>query len=282
MSLVHTLGRVVQIPNNVDIPFQKAPQHSQPYLIVKIGDLIRPDRDYSLDSAVSLQLKGNVVSVIPKKTIGPRAMDHYIADHAIHNGLGALGDTVFHAAGLTKNNIGVIISGVSGKGKSTTTAFLSSRGWSVLGDDAIRAQVSKDICKIWPSYNGFRVHPDVIGKIIPPAKDEQTSLVAEYANKLRVHLDSSVYYPLMTECHLFIELGNDADWSVKMVGEAESCSTVAKHFFHPPDAPHHAIDRLESSIPIARALKVYQVDFPRSLNGLGMFEQWLSDTANLC
>ncbi len=47
------------------------------------------------------------------------------------------GKLIFHAAGLSKGDRTVVLSGTSGSGKTTLTAGLIARGWDYLSDEAV-------------------------------------------------------------------------------------------------------------------------------------------------
>ena len=99
---------------------------------------------------VKLKLnKNNKIENIMRKLfdiifkIDPRTKDEIFAEKFISEFIEPLiyrsflqkGYLLLHAAGLVKNNIGILVFGSQNIGKTTITLGMSKRGWYVLGDD---------------------------------------------------------------------------------------------------------------------------------------------------
>lgn len=100
----------------------------------------------------------------------PSAKEHDIRVFLLGSVLGALlqqrGDLVLHGAAVVVNNHGIILSGVSGVGKSTLAAALSQKGYLILTDDVsvIRCSTAGSSCII-PGYPRLKLWADSAEKI---------------------------------------------------------------------------------------------------------------------
>lgn len=114
--------------------------------------------------------------------------------------------TIFHCSALNINNHGVILSGVSGAGKSTTALSLIESGAKYLADD-LAVISSKDVTSIIPSYPVQKVCRDVSNSL------DENKLV--HINEGR---DKFAYYNLDDYCdtpvkatHIILLNVNDGD-----------------------------------------------------------------------
>ena len=272
MSVIDVYGALVAVPDLVTIPLV-AVKNAKAEFSVGIGKLDRPKITFELDAAVEIQMTKHTVNVNPLVELGDRAMEHYIVDHAIPNYLSYIGVCVLHSAGVEKNQCGVVLAGDSGAGKSTSCAWLGKHGWRILGDDAVRVQSDSNECTMWPSYPGYRLFPNSLG--VAGIDDRlDTSLVAEYANKLRVHDDSrfSTDTALMK---YFIHLGSNSEFAVTTLGAAELCSVMARQYMHPPGKTISALDRLADMSAIAGCVSGWRINYPRSHDGLEQLGRFL-------
>lgn len=263
---VEMMSRIVELPELVQLPLRPANESDPADLIVELG---RPADQakwsFPLDDAVILHIELGRVWVEPSCDLGPRALEHYLADHAVPNGLGVLGDVVLHCAGLSKGENGIVLLGSSGSGKSTTSAALARKGWGVLSDDAVRVSVDEDTV-MHPTYPGVRLHEDVIDDW---ADVEQGSPVAEYARKTRFAIGGdpeSITPSLLGSVFL---LGSDTpNATLREVGAAELCARLADQLFLPPGREHDVAQRFERVSHLAASCSGYELSFRRSRAGV--------------
>ena len=261
-------GRSVEIPDIVELPLSTSqaagadPAIQEPVnLRVTVGVLPDADRVFELDSAVVLHVATGHVAVEPLIDLGPRALEHYIVDHAIPNGLTYGGDMIIHAAGLERNGKAVVLLGDSGRGKSTLSLNLASAGWNLLGDDSIRLELRGDRLWAWPSYPGLRVHPDVAA-----ACEMSGTLVAEYGNKLRVNVgDAHGSDPVELAC--ICALGEDAAFDISNMGPVERCSELVQQLFLPPEPTERSAGRFDVVTPFAEAVDGVRLTYERNAAG---------------
>ncbi|NNF52813.1 MAG: hypothetical protein HKN03_00075 [Acidimicrobiales bacterium] len=268
-----TYGRVVDLPH-VDLPLVPAPLTDPPVVTIAVGIPSSPGALHELDEAVSLHIAdatsaGSVrVTVVPRGSLGPRSLEHYIVDHAIPTALTVVGDLVLHAAAVqSPGGVGFLLSGASGAGKSTTSAHLSRAGWTVLSDDGVRLDVAGGTVAMWSSYAGIRLHTDVLDH------DELSVLdvgdvVAEYGTKRRVqpHVNSDPTVPATAAW--FVELGDDGPVGIEPLGSAAVCSRMTEQMFFPSAGPADAFRRLDLVAPLAECLRGVRLSFPRTSAGV--------------
>ena len=265
-------GRNVSLPDLVELPLADATSDAID-LHVSIGSIADSELSFALDDAVMIHLADRRVSVEPLIELGPRALEHYVVDHAVPVGLVRRGDVVIHCAGIAKGHNGVVLLGESGQGKSTTSMHLAQAGWSLLGDDSVRVSIDGNQPLAWASYPGLRLHPDMIPSLAGP-------LVAEYANKRRLFFNAQQQ---TTPVGLLVVLGGNSDFSVSPIGPAERCAVIANHTFFPPGDASDALWRLDIAMPLATRLAGVRIDFPRTLDGVRrvveFLERWAAGEA---
>lgn len=72
------------------------------------------------------------------RQLGADAIDHLLVNHVLPQTCAAAGFLVFHASVVQRPSGGAVaFIGPAGTGKSTTAAFLASRGWRVMSDDRL-------------------------------------------------------------------------------------------------------------------------------------------------
>jgi len=70
------------------------------------------------------------------REMAPDVEEHLLLDHVLPLVLACRGAVVLHGGVVGTQGQGVVIVGPSGVGKSTLTAYLAQRGWTIGGDDA--------------------------------------------------------------------------------------------------------------------------------------------------
>jgi hypothetical protein len=69
------------------------------------------------------------------------------------------GELVLHGSAVMTKAGAIVVSGPSGRGKSTLGAALSARGLPVLAEDAVAVSVSDGKARLWPGPTGVRLDP---------------------------------------------------------------------------------------------------------------------------
>lgn len=279
---IQAYGHPVSVPSTVQLPCPVYSDATQSIVDVTTGGLPSPRVTFDLDDLVTLEFEGSTASVRPKDKIGVRACEHYLVDHAVPHALTMQNKYVFHAAGLLKESesankrLGIMITGESGTGKSSTAASLLNYSWKLLADDGLHIDISRDKCRMHPSYASIRLNPDV-RHVLPANITSLAGRMAEYSDKLRFDISPAGYRSQAAQLDLLIVLGEEAKFNVTELGASEVCVSLAKHLFHPPSDPSKAIERLDIATPLAVHLRGVKVDFFRSARGIQDLKDWLSE-----
>ncbi|PKM94034.1 MAG: hypothetical protein CVU84_11225 [Firmicutes bacterium HGW-Firmicutes-1] len=96
---------------------------------------------------------GNEIIIEPLVDAENSAIRVYLLGTAFGAILFQRGRVPFHGSALSINNIGVIITGESGAGKSTVTNALIKKGYNMVTDDVAALEIDEENkLKIYPSY----------------------------------------------------------------------------------------------------------------------------------
>ena len=89
----------------------------------------------------------------------PEMEQHLLFDHILPLVLARHGSLVLHGGVISRNDMGVVLVGATGAGKSTMTAFAWQNGWTVGGDDGAVLHAI-DPPTVEPTYATVRLTPD--------------------------------------------------------------------------------------------------------------------------
>ncbi len=282
---VSIYGRCVAVPPGiVDLPLQPAAEGARPVLRVELGVLDAPVHHYPLDDVVALSVGPGVVAVSPLVELGPRALEHYLIDHAIPTGLSCDGDLVVHGACLERDGAAVLLLGPSGAGKSTLSKQLIEAGWRLLGDDSVRLERIGDEVRAWASYPGLRLHEDVASLDEAGADGAGPgALVAEYGSKRRADIAPAAAVGEAT-VGVIVELGDDGPLGVASLGPAKRAAAIASQLFLPPAAVAEGMERPGAVAPVAAVVPGIRVDYGRTPAGgrevCDLLDGWIAGGAS--
>jgi hypothetical protein len=80
------------------------------------------------------------------------------------------GHSSFHAAALMRDGSAVLIMGEKGAGKSTLSAALQTKGWTLLADDLVRVEEAGGVWCALPGHRRSKLHEEVLEALdIDPA-----------------------------------------------------------------------------------------------------------------
>jgi hypothetical protein len=121
--------------------------------------------------------------------------------------LGDSGIQLIHAAAVGYRNDGLLISGLSGSGKTVTSLACLKSGWNFLGDDFVAIGPGKDkgTVSVYSLYSSARLHSDMAEKFdLPkPAVTDDKSLYflhPRFADQLRLEIPlSRIIMPNVSE-----------------------------------------------------------------------------------
>jgi hypothetical protein len=98
------------------------------------------------------------IRVAPRGFVRPATLRHLLLDQVLPLALAASGETVFHAAAVSRHDTTIVICGAAGTGKSTMAAALASGGFTLRADDGVLVTVGDDV-RVTGSYPGLRLWP---------------------------------------------------------------------------------------------------------------------------
>lgn len=131
----------------------------------------------------------------PEPGVGPATIAHMILDHAIPRLLALRqGHIVLHASAIAMEGSVVAVLGVSGQGKSTLAAWLSSQGHPVLTDDCLvlRWDEGEQEWLAQPSYESVRLWPDSAEAL--QIDKSGMKPFAEYSPKMRTGREARLHF----------------------------------------------------------------------------------------
>lgn len=103
-------------------------------------------------------------SVVFDRLLATDMEQHLLLDHVLPLALARRGHLVLHGAVLSLHGRGVVLTGSTGAGKSTTTAYCWQRGWVVGGDDGAVLQPGPPVM-VEPTYATVRLTADAAGML---------------------------------------------------------------------------------------------------------------------
>ena len=281
LDRVRLYGRVVELFGIRQLPLDHDPTLPQPDLVVERVRVLPPGLiEVDLPGAIRVGFAKGFAAVVIPAAIGPLEVEHIVIDHVVPMGLSMSGDLLVHAAGLASGSRGLLLCGESGAGKSTTSAFFAASGWRPLGDDAIRLELDGPQVRMWPSYEGFRLHQDTLGSVLTGI--EATGDVAEASLKRRA-LGIGTYSSDSALLTSLLVLGPASDEvMIRALGPAQRAAVIARSAFHPGRSALQAAESLDQAGAIAERLDGWTLEYQRTRASLHeLFELFGSGSPQL-
>jgi hypothetical protein len=125
-----------------------------------------PDR-LVLDFAdhVVLEVRQADGGIVFDRSLPPDVESHLVLDHILPLWLARQGLLVLHGGMVAKDSGAVVLTGHSGVGKSTMTAFLGGQGWRPAGDDAVMV-TSGPPPIVQATYPTMRLTPNAVTELL--------------------------------------------------------------------------------------------------------------------
>ena len=272
-QLVTVYGRSVELPAIESLSLPDA-QDPQPSVSLRMGE--KDGEGARHVSGMRMWFDENCVTVYVPLEYGPLATEHLLLDHAVPIALAVRGDTVIHGAGFARNGHGALLLGKSGRGKSTTSQYLSNNGWRLLSDDAVRVECTDDGLVMWPSYGGVRLHEsafEVLGAGLP-----EGSFVAEYGTKRRFEMGSNFSLEPARVSAAFVLGEASPDVQCRPIGPAKLLGVLGASSFNVPGEKEDVPKRLQELTPVAERLTGYELSFERQPDILARLNTVITET----
>ena len=112
-------------------------------------------------------------AVVFDRELAPDMEQHLLLDHILPLVLARRGEIVLHGAVISLGGRAAVLTGQTGAGKSTTTAYCWQQGWVVGGDDGAVLRPGAPTT-VEPTYSSVRLTADAVGLLgIQPASGSQ-------------------------------------------------------------------------------------------------------------
>ena len=110
-------------------------------------------------------------------------VEQLLVDQVVPRALQLCGRPCLHASAVSRGAAVLALVGPAGAGKSTTTAALCQRGWSLVCDDCLALEVADDHIMVHPGYPSVRLWPDSAAALL--GDDHQLPLASPRTDKRR-------------------------------------------------------------------------------------------------
>lgn len=207
-------------------------------------------------------------------------LEHLLLDTVVPLLLSLQGELVLHGSAVTNGTATVAFVGPSGSGKSTLAAYLVTRGWRLLADDALVIRPSRGGRRIMPAYQGLRLWPDSANHLYPGY--EGTTPVAHYMDKLRVSPPDAAWPPPETPLKTVFLVEPGARPFVERVRARDAVIALTSSSFQlEVDDPVAIESSLARISDLVRSVQVMRLSVPRDWARLPEVEDAVRQAAGL-
>ncbi|MDY9922934.1 hypothetical protein [Methanobacterium sp.] len=123
-------------------------------------------------------INNNEIIINPKTGLNLNFLKFLLFGHAFAILLHLRGRLVLHANAINMDNNAIVISGVSGIGKSTISFTFHQKGYKLLCDDVLSINIGKKCQTVYPSFPRIKLWPDVIRNF-----EEDPGMIPKIHNK---------------------------------------------------------------------------------------------------
>lgn len=183
-------------------------------------------------------------------------VEQLLVDQIVPRALQLCGRPSLHASAVSQGDAVLALVGPAGAGKSTTTAALCQRGWSLVCDDCLALEIADGHIVVHPGYPSVRLWPDSANALL--GDDHQLPLASPRTDKRRKA------YPLDTRtrklaCIILLDPYEGKHITVKQLRarDAFALLTTTLHRLTPQgsrvlDAEFQLLSAIASSVPLLR------------------------------
>lgn len=199
--------------------------------------------------------------------------EHLLLDQLLPRLRAHGGEFVIHAAVVQLAGGVILITGASGRGKSTLAAALDHRGSALIGDDAAVLDIADGELRAAATYSSLRLQPDSLAALY--GTDRPSSPTAHYTPKRRLLPRVSARPdPGPLSCLGLFLLGDPADQDdlirLSPVEPTRLCMELVRESFAlDPSDTAKAAERLDVASRAATLIPAYELHYPRDYARLG-------------
>ena len=209
------------------------------------------------------------VGIEHEPTLDPETREHLLIDQALPRLLAGQGELVVHAACIRIGDVGVLLLGRSGWGKSTLASLLHGRGHQIVSDDCGILSLEQGVVSATPTYPSLRLYHDSahrsFGEDLPDATP-----VAHYSRKKRLLVDEAQHNaPIAIGAIYRLNDPDDAAGTIAIatIPSAVACIALIEHGFRLNLASReHSTRQLRQAADVARAVPAWSLTYPRDFS----------------
>lgn len=123
-------------------------------------------------------INNNEIIINPKTGLNLNFLKFLLFGYVFAILLHLRGRLVLHANAINMNNTAIVISGVSGIGKSTISFAFHQKGYKLLCDDVLSIKIGKKCQTVYPGFPRIKLWPDVIQNF-----EEDPGMIPKIHNK---------------------------------------------------------------------------------------------------
>ncbi|MDA8337481.1 MAG: hypothetical protein M0Z41_21260 [Peptococcaceae bacterium] len=171
---------------------------------------------------------------------------------------------VLHGAAVALNGNGIVLSGISGYGKSTLAAKFYQKGYAILTDDVCPVTALKDTPRITPGFPALRLWKDALKKL--GCNVDNMARARDNLDKYTLHVgDRFQREPLPLAGIYILVVQNNADISITRlegIGKMTTLMNIAYHLGFLQEEGGKT-NHFEQCTAIANTVGIYRLSQPR-------------------
>jgi len=180
----------------------------------------------------TISANGNEVVAFPAPDASDQTVHHLYLNQVLPLALSRQFNLVLHASAIEVGNFAIAFLGLSGHGKSTLAASLSTSGHRFLTDDGLQLEKIDGTYFAKPSHPSIRLWDDSRRALIPDTT--RAAPPVDYTPKSRLLADDKVAYcdvarPL--RCMYFLGEGSTEQITIEPVSGRDATIELVRHSF---------------------------------------------------
>lgn len=194
---------------------------------------------------------------------------HLLHDQVAPRLLANTGQLVLHAGAVETSQGALIVSGLSGEGKSTLLASFDAHGCPLIGDDSIHVRMQGPAATACSLYRSLRLFPDSIDHVLGGGHD--WTAVAHYTEKRNITaLETRRRMPGYVPVRAIYFLGPGSPRvSCRRITPSQACMSALEHsFWLDPFDLENTRARLGQAAEFAGKVPAFMLDYPRRYDTL--------------
>lgn len=188
--------------------------------------------------------------------------------------LGRNGMPLLHATAVARNDSATSFVGQSRAGKSSLMAALLSRGWALVGDDAIPIVRNESTFHVQPSYPALRMWSDQVAHFLGPVNNELQPVIIgreKYWVPIPKGKFSSFCDKPLRLSRIIVPIRRDSVDAIDMkrIPPSQAVVEIMRHrLFAETETIQTQAERFTLFTELAKKVPIYQLDYPTGFQHL--------------